>query len=131
MSILNRWFEEVWNQGRESAIDELTEPDAGTHGLVDAEGKAIAGREAFKALFRSFHAAFSEIHVKVEEVVEQGDLSVARCVVTGKHTGGALGMTPKGNRVEFTGMCMIRERDGRIAEAWNNFDFATMYRQME
>jgi len=33
--------------------------------------------------------------------------------------------------VKFTGMTMARVKDGKIAEAWNNFDFMTMFQQME
>ena len=32
MTFMERWYEEVWNKGRESAIDEMAEPDAVAHG---------------------------------------------------------------------------------------------------
>ena len=32
MTILDRWFEEVWNKGRESAIDEMLYHEAAGHG---------------------------------------------------------------------------------------------------
>jgi predicted ester cyclase len=32
--------------------------------------------------------------------------------------------------VEFTGMTIVRIRDGKIIEAWNNFDFMTMFQQV-
>lgn len=32
-NILDRWFEEVWNDGRAEAIDELAAPDIVSHGL--------------------------------------------------------------------------------------------------
>jgi len=32
-SVLHRWFEEVWNKGREEAIDELFAEDGIAHGL--------------------------------------------------------------------------------------------------
>ncbi len=67
----------------------------------------------------------------VEDVITEGDLTVARCTVTAKHTGEGLGKPPKGNPIEFTGMTMARIKDGKIAEAWNNFDFMTMFQQME
>ena len=67
----------------------------------------------------------------VEDVVTEGDLTVARCVVTARHTGEGLGKAPKGNPIHFTGMTMARIKDGKIAEAWNNFDFMTKYQQME
>lgn len=37
---------------------------------------------------------------------------------------------PTNKKVEFTGMCIVRVSDGKIREAWNNFDFMTMYQQL-
>lgn len=102
MSVQRRWYEEVWNQGRESAIDEMAEPDAIGHGLTDPTGQEVVGTEAFKAMFRAFRGALSELHVEVDELILQGDLSVARCVVTGMHTGEGLGKKPAGR-------CALRE----------------------
>jgi predicted ester cyclase len=131
MTLINRWFEEVWNKGREEAIDEMSWEDVPGHGLIGPDGKEVQGIESFKAHYRQLRAALSDIHVEVEEVVTEGDLTVARCVVTAKHTGEGLGKRPKGNLVNFTGMTMARIKDGKIVEAWNNFDFLTMFQQME
>jgi predicted ester cyclase len=131
MTILNRWFEEVWNQGRVSAIDELSHPDIKARGLRDPDGNEVNGREAFKVFHKAFRGAISDMHVDVEQTVTEGDLTVALCHVTGRHTGEGLGKAPKGNTIDFTGMTMARIRDGKIAEAWNTFDFTTMFQQME
>jgi predicted ester cyclase len=32
--------------------------------------------------------------------------------------------------VEFTGMVIVRIKDGKFVEAWNNFDFLTMNQQI-
>ena len=131
MTILHRWFEEVWNQGRESAIDEMSYHDVHGHGLKAPDGNEVHSMDAFKAYYRQLRAALSDIHVTVEDVVTEGDLTVARCTVTAKHTGEGLGKPPKGNPIQFTGMTMVRIKDGKIAEAWNNFDFMTMFQQMD
>jgi predicted ester cyclase len=131
MTILSRWFEEVRNKGRESAIDEMSYHEAPGYGLQGPDGNEVRGMESFKAFYHQFQAALSEIHVEVEEVITEGDLTVARCVVTAKHTGEGLGKLPKGNPVQFTGMTMARIKEGKIAEAWNNFDFMTMFQQMD
>ncbi len=131
MTIMNRWFEEVWNKGREEAIDEMSCDDVPGHGLESIAGQEVRGMDAFKVYYRQMRAALSDIHVTVENVVTKGDFTVARCVVTAKHTGEGLGKVPKGNPVSFTGMTMARIKDGKIIEAWNNFDFMTMYQQME
>jgi hypothetical protein len=44
MTIMKRWFEEVWNQGRESAIDELSLDDVPGHGLKSADGSEVRGK---------------------------------------------------------------------------------------
>jgi predicted ester cyclase len=131
MTLMHRWFEEVWNKGRESAIDEMSWHDVPGHGLKAPGGNEVDGMEDFKAYHRQMRSALSDIHVVVEDVITEGDLTVARCVVTAKHTGEGLGKPPKGNPIQFTGMTMARIKDGKIAEAWNNFDFLTMYQQME
>ena len=131
MAILKRWFEEVWNQGREATIDELLGSDAIAHGLVDADGKEVKGAESFKDIHRAFLTALPDLNIEVEDIVSEGDLSVARFVVTGTHSGEGLGKPPKGRPVRFTGMVMVKLKDGKLAEAWNSIDFATMFQQME
>jgi predicted ester cyclase len=131
MTIMHRWFEEVWNQGRESAIDEMSYHDVHGHGLQSPDGREVGSMESFKAYHRQMRSALSDMHVVVEDVITEGDLTVARCVVTAKHTGDGLGKPPKGNPIHFSGMTMARIKDGKIAEAWNNFDFMTMYQQMD
>jgi steroid delta-isomerase-like uncharacterized protein len=131
MTFLERWFEEVWNKGREEAIDEMAIPDAITHGLEHPDGTPVKGREAFKDFHKVFCSAFSDVHVKVEDTLTEGDKVMARCVVTGTHTGDGLGRPATGKPVKFTGMCVARLENGKLAEAWNNFDLATMYRQLE
>jgi predicted ester cyclase len=131
MTLLHRWFEEVWNKGRESAIDEMAHFETKGYGLYGEGGKEVDGMAEFKAFYRSFQSALSDIHVEVLDVITEGDKEVARCLVTAKHTGDGLGKPPKGNPLSFSGMTWVRIHEGKIAEAWNNFDFLTMYQQMD
>ena len=130
MSIQARWFEEVWNQGREATIDELLAPNVKGHGLTSPDGKEVDGIESFRAFWKLFRGAFSDIHITIQDIVTEGDLSVARFVTTAKHTGEGLGKAPKGNPVKFSGMTMVRIKDGKIVESWNNIDFTTMSQQL-
>jgi predicted ester cyclase len=41
-----------------------------------------------------------------------------------------LGVAPTNQPLEFTGMTIVRLEDGKIAEAWNEFDFMKMYSQL-
>jgi len=129
--ILKRWFEEVWNKGDEAAIDELLSADVRTHKVLGGDGAKISDVSAFKEMFRSFRSALSDIHVTVEHELTDGDMSAAYCVITAVHSGDGLGRTPRNRPLYFTGMTMVRVRDGKIVESWNYFDFETMFQQME
>ncbi|MEP6903931.1 MAG: ester cyclase [Actinomycetota bacterium] len=129
-TFMHRWFEEVWNQGREETIDEMLAEETILNGLNDAEGNPLVGTEGFKTMHRTFLAAFSDLTVTIEETVEEGDKIAARCTVRATHTGEGLGISPKNQRVEFTGLGIARIKDGKIIEVWNEFDFMKMYQQL-
>ena len=130
MEVLHRWFEEVWNKKREEAIDELFAEEGVAHGLADENGEDLRGPAGFKPFFRRFRDAFPDIEVVIEDCVCEGDKTAARCTVRAKHTGEGLGVAATGNPVEFTGMSLVRVQDGKIVEAWNNFDFMSLNRQI-
>jgi len=129
-ALLRRWFEEVWNQGRAGAIDEMFAADGIAHGLSDDASTPLRGPDDFKPFHQTFRGAFPDIEVVVEEMIAEGDLVAARCSVRGKHAGDHLGIAASNAPVEFTGMTMVRIRDGRIVEGWNNYDFLKMNKQI-
>ena len=129
-TVAHRWFNEVWNTGRSEAIDELLDSDCVVHGLADETGKEIHGPEGFKPFFQNFRSAFPDIQVTVEDTVVEGDKVAARCVVRATHTGEGIGLAPTNLPVAFTGICIVRTRGDKVVEAWNNFDFMTMFQQL-
>ena len=129
-ALVRRWFDEVWNKGRSEAIDEMFALDGIAHGLSDDPSQPLRGPEGFKVFHAMFRQAFPDIIVTVEDTVSEGDKIACRCVVRGKHTGDSLGFAATHSPMEITGMAMVRVKDGKIAEAWNNFDFMKMYKQL-
>jgi steroid delta-isomerase-like uncharacterized protein len=124
---MRTWFEEVWNQGKEQAIDRLLANDAVVHGVP---GGPCCGPAAFRAVFDTFRGAFPDIRIDVERTITEGDTVASYCHVTGTHTGDKLGIPPTGKRVDFHGMTIARVEDGTVREGWNCFDFLTMYQQL-
>lgn len=129
-ALMERWFEEVWNKGRAEAIREMVTEDLVVHGLSDAKGEAIKGVKEFDRFHSQFVNAFPNIQVEVEDLIAEGDKVAARCTVRAKHTGDALGVAPTNTDVDFTGIAIVRISGGKIVEAWNNFDFMKMNRQL-
>jgi steroid delta-isomerase-like uncharacterized protein len=128
--LLQRWFDEVWNHGRVEGIDEMFAGDGIAHGLADETGNPLRGPENFRVYHSQMRTAFPDIVVNVEDMVAEGDKVAARCSVRGKHGGDSFGVAATQTPVEFTGMTIVRIQNGKIVEAWNNFDFMKMYRQI-
>ncbi|MGA7158133.1 MAG: ester cyclase [Acidobacteriaceae bacterium] len=119
--LVHRWFDEVWNQGSTSAIEDLFHSDGKAHGFPEP-GAILTGPSEFKQVHALFHGAFSQIHVNIEEILSEGDHVAARWTCTVSHTGEALGFPATGRRVAFTGASFIHFKDGKIAHAWNDMD---------
>lgn len=127
---MHRWFEEVWNKGRAEAIDELFAEEGIANGLADERSAPLRGPAGFKPFFQRFRDAFPDIEVIVEDTVAEGDKVAARCRVRATHQGEGLGFAATNRPVEFAGISIVRIKDGKIVEAWNNFDFMSMYQQL-
>ncbi len=129
-ALVRRWFDEVWNKGRAEAIPEMFAEDGIAHGLADDPGTPMRGPADYRPFHARFLEAFPDLKVIVEDAIAEGDMVAARCSVRGKHTGDSLGIAATHSPVEFTGITFLRISDGKIVEAWNNFDFMRMYRQV-
>jgi predicted ester cyclase len=120
-TVLYNWFQQVWNESRKDAIDQLATPDVIANGL-GPEGR-IQGVEAFKNFYDEFRSQLKNVNVLVKDVITQDDMETALCKVTGTDIA-------SGKSVEFSGLCMVRIVNGKISEAWNHFDFLKMYEQL-
>jgi len=128
--LIRRWFEEVWNNGRVEAIDEMFDENGIAHGLSDDPENPIRGPQGFTPFHTVFREAFPNMMIVVEDVVAEGDKVAARCSVRARHEGEFMGRAATQAPVEFTGITIVRIYNGKIIEAWNNFDFMTMHRQV-
>jgi steroid delta-isomerase-like uncharacterized protein len=128
--LVRRWFEEVWNKGRADAIDELFDANGIAHGLSDDPANPITGPRDFKPFHTVFRDAFPNMIIVVEDMVAEGDKVAARCSVRARHEGEFLGREATKSPVDFSGITIVRIDKGKIVEAWNNFDFMTLHRQV-
>ncbi len=68
--------------------------------------------------------------IVIEDMVAEGDKVVARCSVRARHEGDFMGRAATQAPVKFTGIAIVRIEKGMIVEAWNNFDFMTLHKQV-
>ena len=126
---IHRWFEEVWNQGREAAIYEMFPRNGVAHGLGDSEVD-VHGPDEFKPLVDNIRGLMPDLHVSIEDIFEEGDRAAVRLTLEGTHTGRGLGVEPTGRRVRIQGIIIARMIDGQIVEAWNSYDQLGLLRQI-
>jgi len=127
--LIREWFERVWNQRDESAIDELFAADGKAHNFPETGG-ALTGPEGFKTVYRNFCGAFPDLHVTVEDVISEGDRVAGHFTVTMTHLGDHLGIPSTGKKAYLPGSTFCIIRDGKIAEGWNFIDMEHLFRQL-
>ena len=115
-----RWFEEVWNQSRREAIDEMFPEDCVLH-----DGNAeYRGPAEFKRFYDALRAQLSDVRVTPLETISEGDMVCMRWSSTAKHL-------ITGKHLEVTGMSILRFKDGRFVEARQNWDQHGLLQQLE
>jgi len=127
--LVRRWFEEVWNQGREETIDELFAAHGIGYGLGDTE-TPVQGPAGIKPFVRNLRGALPDIHMKIEDSIAEGDKVTVRITVEGTHKGGQLGVAPTGRRIKIAGVVIIRIANGQLVEGWNSWDQLGLLRQI-
>jgi predicted ester cyclase len=127
-ALIRRWIEEVWNHGREELIEQMRAPDTIATGLGEGTQKS-RGQAPFKAFYNNLRGTFRDLHLKIEDIIAEGDKVVVRFSAEGTHTGGLLAPAT-GRKVGFAGIIIARIANSKIAESWNNIDQLGLFRQI-
>src|SRR5215475_9581244 len=79
-------------------VDEVFDPDVKQHTPFEATGVQTFKELVFGRLYR----AFPDIHITIEDLIEEGDKVVEKDTVTGTHLGEFNGLPPTGRSVAYT-----------------------------
>jgi predicted ester cyclase len=120
VELAHRWFEEVWNQGRLEAIDEMASPEAKGQGQLH-HGPPI-NLQQFRQFAEGLHKAFPGLHVVIEDTIDSKDLVVLRWHADMTHRGSFMGVEPTGRDVRITGITIFRYVRGKLVQGWDNWD---------
>jgi steroid delta-isomerase-like uncharacterized protein len=117
-TIARRWFEEVWNDRNDSAIDELMAAESYGH----VEGGDVRGPEDFRKMRDTFFAALPDIRLEIEDIVTEGDRAAVRWRAVGTHTGDGFGFPATRQSVNIRGTSWLVIRDGKLVEGWDTWN---------
>jgi len=127
MDLLNKYYEDIWNQWRFELADELLTDDFSFRGSL---GKEIRGREAFKDYMRLAHDAFSDFHNQIERSLCSHPFVMAQLRYTGTHDGVLLEIPPTWKRISYPGVAIFRIAGERLTEGYVVGDRLTLLEQI-
>ena len=98
---------------------------------VEHSGRNPSGLAAAAQNWKSQFAAIPDVSVEVHDVIAGGDRIVARTTYSGTHTTPFFaGIAPTGRRFSFGTIDIWRVQGGKLAEHWDQVDFAGLQRQL-
>jgi steroid delta-isomerase-like uncharacterized protein len=81
------------------------------------------GPEGMRDMMKMWFAAFPDAHVKILNVVAEGDMVATLSQTTGTNTGPFMGMPATNKKVDVLGIDWVRLKDGKAVEHWGYMDF--------
>jgi steroid delta-isomerase-like uncharacterized protein len=124
--LIRRYFDEVVNAGHLEAVDELFSEDVV---FVTPIGR-FEGREGIRTLVSGFRGGFSDLNVRIEEILGDGDRLAARVTTTGTNDGELLGNPPTGNEVRLPFVHFVEFGDGKYHRDYVVYDRMALTEQL-
>lgn len=125
--VTRRFCAEVWGNGDAALADELMAPDLLDHTPFPAPAPGLEGHKQVLAMFRS---AFPDLHVTVDDVIAEGDITALVWHGDATHKGDLMGIPGTGKPVHVTGMDILRLENGKIKERWAEVSTLTLMQQI-
>jgi predicted ester cyclase len=121
-----------------SFVDAWNSRDFGRFGILMAEGASLwigggvvpCDPAGTQAIAQEWTTAFPDWRFDLLALIAEGDLVVAHMPYAGTHRGAILGIEPTNRFCSVDEIVIFRLRDGKIAEAWEVYDEAGMWRQL-
>ena len=115
------------DRGDLDAFDDLLHPGATIHAPA---GLSTHSAEAEKQVWREALSAMPDLRHDVQEVVVDGDVEMARVIVTGTIRAPFGGVARSGRSFRIDQAVITHLREGNVAEAWEIADMAAVRQQV-
>ena len=124
-------LEQSFNEGNFELVDQLVASDAVNHDpATPPQIRALRGPEVLKRTVSMYREAFPDVRITVDDVIAADDKVVLRWHSEGTHQGDLAGLAPTGAHGSVTGISIDRWKDGKLVEAWIEWDNLGLARQL-
>jgi steroid delta-isomerase-like uncharacterized protein len=127
-TVIRRYFEELFNQGRVELVNELLHPEYVNHSPGSPD--LPRGRDGVAIVVRALREGMPDLHYTIDDMVVGADAVAVRATMTGTHTGNFFGLAPSGKAVRVSQMTIEHFRDGQIVSHHRQTDDLSMLRQL-
>jgi predicted ester cyclase len=127
IGVIERFYYEIWNQGRKEVAEEILVPDLRFRGST---GPSKTGISQFLEYVDLIRGALSHYECIINEVVSEGHSSFAAMTFTGRHTGRFFGVAPTNKTVSWNAVALFKFRDGKVADLWVLGDVDNLKQQL-
>jgi len=129
ITVIQRYYEEVWTKGNLDVLDLSIGPNIVRHNPPFPD---VCGIQEYKAYYERIRQALSNIHVQFDDVLILGDLSSARARMTCVHTGLLQGLQipATGRKVTLEMGIFSHWAGGIIIEEWVYIDYLGLLQQL-
>lgn len=125
-TVVGRWLA-AGDAGDFDAFDDLLHPDAVIHAPA---GLSTSGATEEKSVWKDALTAMPDLRHTVQEVVVDGNVEMARVVVTGTMTAEFGGVEGTGRSFRIDQAVITHLRDGKVVEAWEIADITGLRTQV-
>lgn len=123
---VQRFFDEAFNAGNIRILPELIAPEHVSH-LPTGDHY---GPEGVRIDIAGFRAAFPDLNLQLDDLLDASDSVIYRFTARGTHQGPFMGVPPTGRRVRVAGIGIDRFRDGLMVERWVQYDGVGLLQQI-
>jgi predicted ester cyclase len=124
-SVVARWLA-AGDAGDVEAFDDLLRRDVVVHA---PRGLSTEDLESEKQVWRDAVTAIPDLRHEVQEVVAQGNVEMARVIVTGTLRHDFAGVSGNGRSFRMDQAVICHLDDGKITEAWEIVDVGSLDHQ--
>jgi steroid delta-isomerase-like uncharacterized protein len=123
-----RYFDEVWNQGKLDVLDELLAPDYVNH--TPSTANPPLGPAGLRPIVAAIRMAFPDLQFEIKDILATADAIAIRVVMRGTHRGDLFGSPATGKKIEVNQINIERIEQGKIVEHWRVTDELALQRQL-
>lgn len=122
-----RYFNQVWNQGKLELLDSLLAPGYINH---TPSAPTKPGPEGLKSIVTAIRKAFPDLHYEIRQLIATPEYLTIRVEMTGTQKDSLFGIPPTGKSIRVNQINIEKIENGRISQHWRVTDELSMFKQL-